>query len=366
MRSIFTALLKQEIRNPLMIILLVGASIGITLLFTGGIQSPTVVYVYSEEESNQVVEDWTEKLNTSDSFSFVVKEAEEARQGVKDGHVDLAIRIIGNDYRMLTSSEFPEMSFIEQHVQKVFQREARLHYAVQESSNPDDMRNDIEAYLEKAPLQIEVSSIEDTELSGYDIKTQLAIAFTLLVAMFIIGFRINHLVKDRVSGVRNRILLSPISKTKMYLGYISYSMMIGLIQSLIIFAVLIYIMKIDFGENLAMLVVITFVFSFSMTSVAMLITGMTKTPEQFLAIYPSVIPLIPILSGAYMMPGTFTNPVLNFIGDLFPLSHAMDAYLDIVFYNPTWLGLLQPIAFMLLIGVIAMGIGINLMERRSA
>src|SRR5690606_29162315 len=99
---------------------------------------------------------------------------------------------------------------------------------------------------------------------------------------------------------------------------------------------------------------------------AMLITGMLKTPEQFLAIYPSVIPLLPVISGAYMMPGTLTNPVLNFIGDLFPVAHAMDAFVEVAFFTPGWMDLLKPMVFMLLIGVIAMGIGINLMERRSA
>lgn len=65
------------------------------------------------------------------------------------------------------------------------------------------------------------------------------------------------------------------------------------------------------------------------------------------------------------MPGTISNPVLTIIGDLFPLSHAMDAILDVVIYEATWQDITQPLVCMTLIGVIAMGIGINLVERRS-
>lgn len=43
----------------------------------------------------------------------------------------------------------------------------------------------------------------------------------------------------------------------------------------------------------------------------------------------------------------------------------MDAILDVVIYEATWQDITQPLIFMTLIGVIAMGIGINLVERRS-
>jgi ABC-2 type transport system permease protein len=99
--------------------------------------------------------------------------------------------------------------------------------------------------------------------------------------------------------------------------------------------------------------------------VAMLITGFVKTPEQFLAIYPSLIPIMPLISGAYMMPGTITNPVLLFIADLFPLTHAMNAIMAVIFYNAGLQDVGMSLLVMVLIGIIAMGLGINLMERRS-
>jgi len=78
-----------------------------------------------------------------------------------------------------------------------------------------------------------------------------------------------------------------------------------------------------------------------------------------------MIPVIPIISGAYMMPGTITNPVLLFIADLFPMTHAMEAVMSVVFYNAGLQDVMMSLMFMLLIGVVAMGLGINLIERRS-
>ncbi|MED4164598.1 ABC transporter permease, partial [Halalkalibacterium halodurans] len=92
---------------------------------------------------------------------------------------------------------------------------------------------------------------------------------------------------------------------------------------------------------------------------------MIAKTEQFYAIYPSLIPLIPLISGAYMMPGTITNPVLLFIADLFPMAHAMDAMMSVIFYHAELSDVIMALLTMLLIGIIAMGLGINLIERRN-
>ena len=60
-----------------------------------------------------------------------------------------------------------------------------------------------------------------------------------------------------------------------------------------------------------------------------------------------------------MMPGTITNPVLLFIADLFPMTHAMEAVMSVVFYNAGLQDVMMSLMFMLLIGVVAMGLGIN-------
>jgi ABC-2 type transport system permease protein len=119
------------------------------------------------------------------------------------------------------------------------------------------------------------------------------------------------------------------------------------------------------GDNLWLIILIAACFTFGMISIAMLITGFVRTPEQFYAIYPSVIPVIPLVSGVYMMPGTITNPVLLFIADLFPLAHAMEAIMSVVFYGAGLQDVLMSLLYMLLIGIVAMGVGINLAERRS-
>lgn len=65
-----------------------------------------------------------------------------------------------------------------------------------------------------------------------------------------------------------------------------------------------------------------------------------------------------------MPPGTITNPILLGIAEVIPLTHAMKALTGIAVYGYGIEDLWIPISKLLLIGVLCMGIGINLMERR--
>ncbi|WP_370222306.1 ABC transporter permease, partial [Cytobacillus sp.] len=112
-----------------------------------------------------------------------------------------------------------------------------------------------------------------------------------------------------------------------------------------------------------LILTIAAVFTFSSVSLAMLVAGFTKTPEKFNMVYPSVIPIIPIISGVYVPPGVMDNPVFTFIADLFPMGYALEAMMDAALFGAGWSEIMLPVSLMLLISVIYMGIGINLGER---
>lgn len=364
MNSVVWAQFTKDKRNPIFILLFIAGSILATLVFAGGIYSPTKVAIFSEEKNaSEIEKKWEELLNVDDSFQFVVVEPNEAREDVRDGKLDVAVKLMETDYRLVATSELPTVSYVQQHVDKVFQQEAQFSAIVQSKGN-GNVREELERYLNEAPFQMETQGLESEKVPNYNMSTQLLFAFTFLISMFILGLKVNNVTHDKVSGIWNRMILSPISKTKMYSGYIFYSFLITLFQVVVVLLVFKYLMKYELGDQLWLIILIAALFIFSMISIAMLITGFVKTPEQFYAIYPSVIPLIPIVSGAYMMPGTITNSGLLFIADLFPMAHAMDAIMLVIFYDAGFQDVIMSLLFMLLIGVVAMGVGINLIERR--
>ncbi|WP_163580737.1 ABC transporter permease [Gracilibacillus saliphilus] len=365
MKSVLWAQFSKDKRNPILVLALIMGSILATLFFSGGIQSPTKVVIFSEEDNAEAIEKkWEERLNIDNSLDFVVTDPDQAREQVRDGNIDVAVQLMEMDYRLLVISELPTVSMVRQHVDKVFQQEAQISSLI-DATGDENIRSEIENYLADAPVQIEAQGLDSEEVPNYNMSIQLMFAFTFLISMFLAGFKVNNVTNDKVSGVWNRMILSPISKSSMYIGYILYSFLVTMFQIVVVLLGFKYVMNYELGDNLWILIIISALFTFSMISIAMLLTGLVKSPEQFYAIYPSIIPLIPLISGAYMMPGTITNKVLLFIGDLFPMAHAMDATMSVIFYDANFNEILMPLLIMLLIGIIAMGIGVNLIERRG-
>ncbi len=364
MKSVVWVQFAKDRRNPWLLILLISAGIVGTLLFAGGIQAPITVAIFSEEEhADEIEKKWEKLLNTGDVFRFKIMEPEQAREEIREGTLDAAVSLMEMDYRLVTVKEQPSVAYIQQHVDKVFQREAKI--SALESAGNEKIRREINEYLAAAPFQIEMKGLDSEEIPGRNLRTQLLFAYTFLIAMFVLGFRVNAVTKDKVSGIWDRMILSPIQKTSMYCGYVLYSFLVTMFQITVILLLFKYVMDYEVGDNLLLVLLIAAVFTFSMISIALLITGFVRTPEQFYGIYPSIIPLIPIISGAYMEPGSIKNSVLLFVADLFPLVHAIEATMSVVFSGAGLQDVLMPLLIMVLIGVVAMGMGINLIERRS-
>lgn len=366
MLPVFKSQLKKDIRSPWTILLLTLGSILLTFVFANtNIQTQTTVPIFSSEKNGSEVEEkWASLLNNNQNYKFVISDEEEARTDVEEGDSGAAIQLSERDYKIIAASNTRAVQFIEDYVHTVFTQEAQLK-AASGSYDVDATRNEVNAYLEEPPLHIQVESIDGGDVPEYNMLMQLLFGFTLFMAMFTIGFKVNAVTADKVSGVWDRMILSPLSKTGMYTGHLFYSFFIGFMQIVVVLVIFNYLLGYDLGYHFGMILTVAAVFTLSMVSMAMLFTGFIKTPEQFNMIYPSIIPIVPVISGVYMPPGVLSNPVLLFIADLFPLTHAMGALMDISLYDAGWNEITLPLVLMLLIGVVCMGVGVNLVERRK-
>lgn len=366
MGSVFMAQFAKDRRNPLLVLLFIALSIGATLLFGGGFQRASTVAIFSDEPGGEaIVAGWAERLNgRSAPFRFQTMDGETARERVGEGRLDVAVRLMADDYRLIAASDSPMIQLVDQHVRSVFVRELHIR-ALSSSGDADALRAEVDAWMDQPLFRIIRQGTDGEERRGYNMGVQLLFAFTLLLAMFTAGFKLNGIANDKVSGIWDRLILSPVRKTGMYAGYLAYSFCATLLQIVIVLLICQYGIGYDLGPSFGLLIVISAVFSFSMVSMATLIAGFMAKPEQFYALYPSFISLVPLVSGAYMMPGSMGHPVFRFIADLFPMSHAMDAFMLVANDYAGMPDIALPLSIMLLIGVIYMGVGVQLVERRS-
>ncbi|MFD3257558.1 ABC transporter permease [Paenibacillus lentus] len=365
MNPIFLAQWMKERRSPILVLAFCGLSILATLVFGLGMDNKIKIGVFpSQGMATSVVEPWIERLNESDAIEFFLQDEQKARSEVRGGRADAALQLMESDYRLIASIDNPNVQIVEQHVRTVFIEELQLRAAAEHAKDPESFRQEVDRYLERPPISVELRAADGSELARYDMGLQLLFTFTLFLATFTVGFKVNAITMEKASGIWSRMILSPIRKSEMYLGHLVYSMMIGFMQIVVVFLLFRYVIGFDMGNNFGMLILIAALYTLTIVAFCILIAGMVRTPEQFNMVFPSLIPIMPILSGGYMPPGTITNKFLLLISEVFPLKHALDALTGIAIYDKGWLDIFPSIAKLCIIGVICMGLGINLMERR--
>lgn len=355
----------KEKRNPLLLFIFIGLSVVATLMFGGTMDSKMKIDVFSETGSLSESESaWIELLNQSDTFEFRSQNEAASRTKVHEGRADLAVKLMDNDYRIIAVMESPNVQLAEQHIRTVFERELQLRAAEGVVQDGPAFRGRVSSYLEKPPLRLESKEPDGGELVKYDMGLQLLFGFSLFLVMFTVGFKVNTITKDKISGVWNRLILSPVRKTEMYMGHLVYSSFIGILQIILVFLIFQYGFGFDLGDQYGLLLFVVIIYTLTIVALCMLLVGILRTPEQFGALFPSIIPIMPLISGVYMPPGTISNPFLLGLAQIIPLTHAMEALTEISMYGAGIADLWVPISKLLLIGVFCMGIGINLMERR--
>lgn len=355
----------KEKRNPAIILCFIVLSVGATLLFAGNMGSKVKIDVFHLEEITEAdARQWIKTMNASDNFAFVLQDERTARSKVREGRRDLAIMLLQDEYKMVAAIEGPNVQLVKQHLDSIFNKELKLRHTAAQLEDESMFRQDVESYLENPPASISASDINGEELNNYDMGLQLMFGFSLFLVMFTVGFKLNAITKDKVTGVWDRLILSPLKKTAIYLGHLTYSFIIGLIQIVVVFLIFHYGFGFDLGDQPGTLFLVVVIYVLTIVAMSILLVGLLRTPEQFASIFPSIIPIMPLLSGVYMPPGTISNPILLGISELFPIKHAMGAMLDISMYDAALSDVWLPLSKLIFIGVLCMGVGINLMERR--
>lgn len=368
MIAVFLAQWRHDRRSPALIFIFIAISIAATLLFSSNMSGNPQYAVFldkgvTDDEAKQRVE----RMNDTDSFSFKLTSEEKAIRDVREGRVPLAVRLLQDgEYRIVATAEGLNQSMVSEHMNHIASEDGRMAVAVELTDNADIARSQFAAFMDAPPLHTDVVRPDGRTLAGNEMSLQLLFGFTLFLAMFTIGFKINSVMEEKAHGIWNRVILSPVTKTGMYMGHLCYSLIIGLIHTVTVLLFFDLILGYDLGSQYGLMFFIIFLYSAAIVSLSMLLAGIVRTPEQFQMILPVILPIMPLLAGIYFPPGLMTNKLILYAGELLPITHAVNALKQVALYDAGWSEILIPVAKLALIGVICMGIGINLVERRKA
>ncbi|WP_096439979.1 ABC transporter permease [Alteribacter populi] len=367
MKSVFLLQWQRFRRAPVLVLSMMILTIAFVAVLGGfGSVNTLTVPTYSDTSlSEEEREFWLDRLNESDSFEFRWTEGAEAKQSVVEGSTSVAVQIMEDDYRMLVAADDQNRYLVEGYVNQIYSEELRLkeaeQYAVESS-----FREEVGSYMEEPAIAVVTTSVEGEEGTfQYNEQLQMLFGMTLFFSIYTIMFSLLTIVEEKRGGTWNRLIISPLHKWQIYLGHLLYCFIVGYAQIILIIVFFHYVFGFDIGDRFGTILIITACYTFAIVALGMLLMGLVNSTQQLQAVIPIVSTAIAMLGGAFWPIEVVTNEIMLALSKGVPMLYAIDALKGAAIYDRGLLELGEPLSIMLLFGVICMGVGINLMERRS-
>ncbi|HET58803.1 MAG TPA: ABC transporter permease [Chloroflexi bacterium] len=170
--------------------------------------------------------------------------------------------------------------------------------------------------------------------------------------------------RDREDGTYQRQFTTPTPKSVYFAGKILSRLLMGLIQMLILVFFGVYALKVNWGNDPILLILFLTVFSFTGTTLGLMLGAFAKTAKQADNITPLVSMLMAALGGAWW-PLEITPPLYQTVVRALPSTWAMVGFNGIILKGYTFVDVLPEILVILTFGIAFSVIGIWRLGRQD-
>ena len=366
MKSVYFLQWKRFRRAPTMMLSFLVMTVVFVALLAGNnpAERPAILAYADDSLSASEAEAWVASLNRAEEFQFQLTDEKRVHDAVSSGESPLALRLMDGNYRIILAADDMGRFVLESFLNRKYREEMRLQQVEQQAAN-SDIRTEVADLLEEPSLQITTATLGGEEEFRYDNQLQLLFGMTLFFSVYTIMFSLMKIVEEKKYGTWDRLILSPVDKWKIYLGHLAYSFTIGYIQIVMIFLVFKYLFNFDVGDRFGAILLIIACYTFAIVALSMLVMSLVSRPQQLQAVVPILATGMAMIGGAFWPIELVSNNMLLAISKILPITYGLDALKGVAIYDRSWQELSEPISILLLLGVVCMGIGINLMERRT-
>jgi ABC-2 type transport system permease protein len=366
MIGILSAKVRLFIRKPWTFLVMCVVCVLFASLIGGANKRDMRVPVYSELPEKETMEIFR-LLEESDLFSFERMEEDEVHKLVSEGKVEAGVKLEKDDFRLIVSSKTANVYLISQYVQKVYVKKIQTEKII-ESANKDANAEKVKQALNDAKTHpiftLEKKRFRGEETVIIDGQLQAIFGFALFFVIYTIAYNVLYILIEKRDGIWDRMILSPIKKWEMYAGNLIYSFVTGYIQVALIFSVFHFVLDADFHGKFMITLVLLVPYVFAIVALSIFITGLVKNVQQFNAVIPLVAVSMAMIGGAYWPLEIVSSNVLLTLSKFVPITYGMELLKGAVVYGHSLSDLLYPISVLCFMGIVLMGLGINIMERR--
>lgn len=356
MWSVFNLQWLRLKREPILVLSFITMTI-LFVLFIGGTQGEQTITVqtFSDQLTESELDEWIDDLNDANRFEFVASDRATIENQLKLSQISYALELNHDHYQYLVGQDSFFINAVNQHIAQVYRTKLRITEIVEQFP---DRSIELQNYL-----TIESESLANSVSSSDEGGAHIVSGMTLYFALYTVLFGMMNIAVEKRTGTWDRLIISPLKKSSIYVGQLLHYFSLGVLQVGICFVVFDQLLNYHFGDQYLAIIVTVMAYVFAAVALGMLLISVVNSPQQLQSVIPIVSTAFAMLGGAFWSLELVTNNFLLALAKLTPIYYGTEALKDAMLYNAGVIDLLQPISILLLMGVLFMGIGLNLMER---
>lgn len=298
----------------------------------------------NDEFYKEAIKELSDKNNSSRIFNTKYVSKKEAEEKLKNKKISGYLEFTNDNVNITVNSSGVNETIIKYVVselksdKKIMNDLVRREVIKSQNNSYDKIINYEEIYNNVIKIlnenNVKLNNISNKNLSYTVIEYYTLIAMACLygsmLSMYITNFKLANM-----NSVGKRTSLSPTSKTKLLLSSLFSSYLVQLIGLTLLFIFTIFVIKVDYGNNLPLVIVLSLVGSLSGLTLGVFVASKFKVSEgSKIGILISVIMLGSFLSG---MMGITMKYVIDknvpIINKLNPVNMITDGLYSLYYYN---------------------------------
>jgi ABC-2 type transport system permease protein len=169
--------------------------------------------------------------------------------------------------------------------------------------------------------------------ADYTFNDSLAPVFIGLFSFFFVFLLTSvAFLRERSQGTIDRVMVSPVTRAELVIGYISGFALFAFVQSLLILLFVIYALRVHYSGNLLLVLLVTVLLTVGSVNLGIFLSTFAQNEFQIIQFIPLVFGLQVFLSGIFW-PVAQLPTALQAISYLLPLTYANEALRDVMLKN---------------------------------
>ena len=172
-------------------------------------------------------------------------------------------------------------------------------------------------------------------------------------------------LRERSQGTIERVMVSPLTRVELVIGYICGFTLFALVQSLLILLFVIFALRVHYSGNLALVFLVSALLTIGSVNLGIFLSTFAQNEFQIVQFIPLVFGLQIFLSGIFwpvaQLPG-----VLRPFSYIMPLTYANDALRGVMLKGADFIGIIGQLGALVLFALVMVLLSAMTMRRQIA